>query len=98
MFGGDGLSWQDPIFGILHGDRPYLKVDDQSKDEDLANGMRPFGPSERQPLKSYFEVPPDVLDDSEALLSWAREAIRAGQSSETRCMRGMPPNQDQGVE
>ena len=26
------------------------------------------------------EVPPDVLDEPEALLSWAREAIRAGQS------------------
>jgi hypothetical protein len=30
-------------------------------------------------LTSYFEVPPEVLDDREAILSWAREAIRAGQ-------------------
>ena len=43
--------------------------------------MGPFRPNERQTLKSYYEVPPEVLDDAEALFSWAREAIRAGQSS-----------------
>ena len=48
----------------------------------LARGMGPFRPNERQTLKSYYEVPPDVLADPEALLSWAREAIRAGQVSQ----------------
>ena len=43
--------------------------------------MGPFRPNERQTLKSYYEVPPEVLADPEALLSWAGEAIRAGQSS-----------------
>jgi len=33
-------------------------------------------------LKSYYEVPAEVLDDREALLSWARQAIRAGQDSQ----------------
>ena len=42
--------------------------------------MGPFRPNERQTLKSYFEVPQDVLDDPEALLSWVKEAIRAAQS------------------
>jgi TfoX/Sxy family transcriptional regulator of competence genes len=41
--------------------------------------MGPFRPNERQTLKSYDEVPPEVLGDPEALLSWVREAIRAGQ-------------------
>lgn len=43
--------------------------------------MGPFHPNERQTFKSYYEMPPDVLADPEALLSWAGEAIRAGQSS-----------------
>jgi DNA transformation protein len=43
--------------------------------------MGPFRPNERQTLKSYYEVPPDVLDEPETLLSWAREAIGAGQNS-----------------
>jgi DNA transformation protein len=63
-------------------ERLDFKVDDQSKGEYLARGMGPFRPNEQQSLKSYFEVPPEVLQDREALLSWAREAIRAGQDSQ----------------
>jgi DNA transformation protein len=81
MFGGHGLYWRETIFGILFEDRLYLKVDEQSKGDFVSRGMGPFRPNERQTLKSYYEVPPDVLDDPEALLSWAEEAIRAGQSS-----------------
>jgi len=69
------------IFAIAHGDRLYLKVDDRSRPAFLSRDMKPFRPNERQTLKSYYEVPPDVLSDPEALLSWAGEAIRAGQSS-----------------
>jgi DNA transformation protein len=81
MFGGHGLYWRATIFGILFGDRLYLKVDEQSKGDFVSRGMGPFRPNERQTLNSYYEVPPDVLTEPEALLSWAREAIRAGQFS-----------------
>jgi DNA transformation protein and related proteins len=79
MFGGHGIYWRDVIFGMVFRDRLYFKVDDQSKGEYLARGMGPLRPNERQTLKSYFEVPPEILDDRELLLSWAKEAIRAGQ-------------------
>lgn len=82
MFGGHGLYWRDVIFGIACRDRLYLKVDDQSKGDYLARGMGPFHPNERQTLKSYYEVPPGVLADREELISWAKEAIRAGQESQ----------------
>ena len=81
MFGGWGIYWEGSIFAIQYQDRLYFKVDEHSKDEYVAKGMGQFRPNERQTLKSYYEVPPDVLVDSEALLSWAREAIRAGKSS-----------------
>ncbi len=68
------------IFGIVCQNRLYLKVDDQSRDDYLARGMGPLRPNERQTLKAYYEVPPDVLADQEALLSWVKEAIRAAQS------------------
>ncbi len=83
MFGGHGLYWRGVIFGLLFRDRLYLKVDARSRPDFEARGMGMFRPNERQTLKSYFEVPPEVLADPEALLSWAREAIRAGQSSES---------------
>jgi DNA transformation protein len=81
MFGGHGVYWRDVIFGMVFRERLYFKVGEESKGEYLARGMEPFRPNERQTLKSYFEVPPEILDDREALLSWAREAIRAAQSS-----------------
>ena len=56
-------------------------MDERSKGDYLARGMGPFRPNERQTFKSYYEVPPEVLADPEALLSWAGEAIRAGQGS-----------------
>jgi DNA transformation protein len=82
LFGGHGVYWRDVIFAILYGGKLYLKVDDQSKPDFVSQGMQPFRPNERQTLKSYYEVPPDVLVDLEALLSWAKEAIRAGMDSQ----------------
>ena len=82
LFGGHGIYWRDVIFGIVFRGRLYFKVDEGSKGEYVAKGMPPFRPNERQTLKSYYEVPSEVLDDREAPLSWAREAIRAGQDSQ----------------
>jgi DNA transformation protein and related proteins len=81
MFGGWGVYWKETIFGILFRDKLYFKVDERAKPDFLSRGMGPFRPNERQTVKSYYEVPPDVLGNPEALLSWAREAIRAAQSS-----------------
>jgi DNA transformation protein len=81
MFGGHGLYRRETIFGILFQGRLYLKADERSQADFVARGMGPFRPNERQTLKSYYEVPPDVLTDPEALLSWARETIRAGMVS-----------------
>ena len=80
LFGGHGLYWQQVIFGIFFGDRLYLKVDDQSRDDYLARGMEPFRPNERQTLKAYYELPPEVFADNGQLLSWVKEAIRAAQA------------------
>jgi DNA transformation protein len=81
LFGGLGIYWNETIFGILCRDRLYLKVDEGSKADYVSMGMGPFSPIERQTLRSYYEVPPDVLADPEASLSWAREAIRAAMAS-----------------
>jgi DNA transformation protein and related proteins len=77
LFGGHGLYWRGTIFAILFGGKLYLKVDEVSKSDFVSRDMGPFRPNERPTLRSYYEVPPEVLADPEALLSWAREAIRA---------------------
>jgi DNA transformation protein len=81
LFGGHGVYWGETIFAIVFRSRLYLKVDDESKDDFVSRGMGPFRPNERQTLRSYYEVPLEVLADTEELLSWAKEAIRAGMHS-----------------
>ena len=80
MFGGVGLYWQGVIFGIIFQERLYLKVDDGTREDYLARGMGPLRPNERQTLRSYYEVPPEVAADGEELVSWVKEAIRVAQS------------------
>jgi DNA transformation protein and related proteins len=82
LFDGQGIYRNGVRFGILYRGRLYFKVSGESKEDYLARGMGPFRPNERQSLKSHFEVPPEVLDDQEVLLSWAREAVRSGQQSQ----------------
>ena len=84
LFGGHGLYWRGTIIAITYSGKLYLKVDEGSQGDYLTRGMGPFRPNERQTIKSYYEVPPEVLADPEALLSWAGEAVRAGQVSQGR--------------
>ena len=37
--------------------------------------MSPFQPNPRQTLTSYYEVPADVLEDAETLVTWAQAAL-----------------------
>ncbi len=74
MFGGLGLYHRDLFFGILHKGRLYFKTNDQTRPTYEENGMKPFRPSDKQTLKNYYEVPPEILEDGEALILWAEQA------------------------
>lgn len=74
MFGGFGLYHRDVFFGILHQGRLYFKTNDQTRSAYEECGMQPFRPSEKQTLKNYYEVPPDILENGDELLAWAHQA------------------------
>lgn len=77
MFGGYGLYRAGIFFGILHKNRLYFKTDPsaaKSTDPYRAHGMKPFRPNKKQTLKSYYEVPADILEDPNALAEWAARA------------------------
>ena len=76
MFGGLGLYHQDVFFGILHKSRLYFKTDDRTRPDYEKCGMKPFSPSDKQTLKNYYEVPPDILENEETLIAWARQAVQ----------------------
>jgi DNA transformation protein len=75
MFGGHGLYHGPEFFGILHQGRLYFRTDAITRTDYVARGMSPFLPNPRQTLTSYYEVPADVLDDTEILATWARAAL-----------------------
>jgi DNA transformation protein len=78
MFGGHGLYRGAQFFGILHHGRLYFRTDGTTRARYTAHGMQPFRPNTRQTLASYYEVPPEVLDDPGMLVDWARTALSAG--------------------
>jgi DNA transformation protein len=79
MFGGYGLYRDETFFGIVHKGKLYFKINDSSIGEYRRRRMRPFRPNARQTLKSYYQVPMDIVEDAEELGRWAGQAIRCRQ-------------------
>lgn len=79
MFGGQGLFQNETMFGLIADDTLYLKVDGENQAQFEAAAMAPFTyRGKGKAIKmSYFETPPDALEDSEALMPWAESAIAA---------------------
>lgn len=78
MFGGYGLYAGGTFFGIIYRGRLHFKTDAKTRPAYVARGMKPFRPSAKQTLKSYYEVPADILESGEALITWARDAAKIG--------------------
>lgn len=75
MFGGYGIYNGEVFFAIIHKGGIYFKTDDESRELYEARGMGPFRPDAKQTLKTYYEVPAEILEESDELLRWARRAI-----------------------
>ena len=76
MFGGFGLYREETFFGILHKGRLYFKVDEASVKEYRKRKMKPFRPNAKQTLKSYYQVPVEIIEDNVCLCEWAVSAIK----------------------
>jgi DNA transformation protein len=83
MFGAQGLYAGGRFFGILDEGRLFFKTDSQSQADYTARGMGPFTceMKGRGMTMSYHEVPPDVLENREELVSWAHRAIQIAAGS-----------------
>ena len=74
MFGGFGLYEGGWIFGIVYKGRFYLKAGEKSRPAFIKAGMKPFRPTAKQTLRTYYEVPPEVLENPAELARWVRRA------------------------
>jgi DNA transformation protein len=97
MFGGYGVYLDGLIIGIIAFDMFYLKVDDQNRPDFEAAGSAPFSydtKSGANTITAYWEVPADVLDDSDQLRAWALKSLavsrRAGAKSTHKRKKDSP--------
>ena len=85
MFGGVGVYSSDHFFALMDDDTLYLKADALSRPEFEAAGMPPFRPmGEGGETMSYYAVPAELLEDSEALEPWVARALEAAGRKRTR--------------
>ena len=75
MFGGYGLYQEETFFGILHKGKLYFKVDESTIGEYRKRKMKPFRPNPKQTLRSYYQVPVEIIEDGDRLAVWAEAAI-----------------------
>jgi DNA transformation protein len=62
---------------VLADDVAYLKVDDSNRDDFLRAGSAPFEPYPekiRTIIRTYFEIPAEILEDPDDLARWAQRS------------------------
>lgn len=76
MFGGAGLYRDEAMFGLIADDVLYLKVDESNRDDYERAGCEPFKPyPNKETIMSYYEVPPEALEDVQMLLRWSERSL-----------------------
>lgn len=79
MFGGHGVFHSGLMFGLIADDTLYLKVDDESLALFEDQNLGPFEYEKKGKLMqlSYYEAPPDCLENRDEATRWARIAYEA---------------------
>jgi len=71
MFDGWGISREGEMVAIVYDERTYIKATTMAaQTRFIAAGMGPFRPRPGQTFTSFWEIPPDVLDDARKLATW----------------------------
>lgn len=69
MFGGYGLYQDETFFGMIHKGGLYFKIDESTVGEYRTRKMKPLRPNRKQMLKSYYQVPVDVVEYADEYVS-----------------------------
>jgi DNA transformation protein len=86
MFGGYGVYLGEAMFGIVVDDVFYLKVDDKNLGEFEEQGLPAFRYNRRgkEIAMSFFQAPPDAMEEGEILCRWAAAALEAARRSKRK--------------
>ena len=100
MFGGAGVYYGRLMFGLIADETLYFKANAATQKRHKAHGCGPFvfRPAGKKPIAmSYWRVPEEVMEDSEALLLWAKDALNAAQEKkrpQTKTAKAKPAPSD----
>lgn len=92
MFGGVGVYHEGIMFALIYDDVVYFRVDDSNRPdfETAGYGQLPPQPSRPNHRMPYYEIPSDLLEDTDGLRPWFEKALaaaRRAKSSSTRRRR-----------
>jgi len=92
MFGGVGLYWDGTFFAVIDDDTVFFKVDARTRPDFEAAGSGPFDPFKNgKPMRGYYELPPEILEDREALVTWRTAAVAVALRTPSRKRRAANP-------
>jgi DNA transformation protein len=76
MFGGYGIFKEDLMFGLVADEVLYLKVDQETIQDYVAQGLGPFVYEKKgkKMAMSYYQAPEEAMDSSSDLCEWAEKA------------------------
>lgn len=75
MFGGVGIFQKNLMFAKIGGHTLRFKVDATNQQQYIDKGMKPFYSEKKKKGMPYWEVPSEILENSEALTKWAYQSI-----------------------
>lgn len=87
FFGGFGLSQGGALFGMVMNSAFYLAVDDTTRPRYIAMGSNCFSYSTKKgrvDVTRFYAVPAHLLEDQEALVELAKEAVRVAVAGKER--------------
>ena len=88
MFGGHVVYCRGTPFALVANNALYLKADDHNRPHFEARDLEAFHPFEDpKAVIQYYESPPELFEDRQALLHWAGGAVAAGQRAHAKKRR-----------
>jgi DNA transformation protein and related proteins len=84
MFGAAGLYSGELFFGLIDDDTVFFKSDASNSADYTARNMPRFMPFPGRPeaALAYYQVPADIIEDAESLVSWARKSVAVALTSQ----------------
>jgi len=85
MFGGHAMYCDGTVFALVASDALYLKVDDHNRADFEGSGMAAFHPfGDERMVMQYYQAPPEIFEDVEALRRWGGGAVAAGRRGQAK--------------